>query len=101
MINRERIRQDKLLRLRANLAQKPIIAGLKGSADSEKSAQAGIKVCFYLTGHIFELRELVQQSKEQGQMVFAHVDLISGVAKDNYGMEMLASEIGVDGDHAQ
>lgn len=97
MINRDRIRQDKLLKLRANLAQKPIIAGLKGASDARKSAQAGIKVCFYLTGHIFELRELVQQCKGQGQMVFAHVDLISGVAKDSYGMEILASEIGVDG----
>ncbi|NMA60777.1 MAG: hypothetical protein GX956_02710, partial [Firmicutes bacterium] len=55
MINRDRIRQDKLLKLRANLAQKPIIAGLKGASDARKSAQAGIKVCFYLTGHIFEL----------------------------------------------
>ncbi len=30
-------------------------------------------------------------------MVFAHIDLISGVARDSYGMKMLASEIGVDG----
>lgn len=97
MINLDRVREDKILRLRASLAQKPIIAGLKGAKDAETSAQAGIKVCFFLTGNIFELRELVQQCKKQGQMVFAHVDLISGVAKDSYGMEVLARETGVDG----
>lgn len=97
MINRGRIREDKILKLRASLAQKPIIAGLKGVKDAKESAQAGIKVCFFLTGNIFELRELVQQCKTQDQMVFAHVDLISGVAKDSFGMEVLARETGVDG----
>lgn len=90
-------RQDRLLQFRSHIARKPIIAGLKGSSQVSLSAREGIKVCFYLTGHIFELQELVKQCKEQGQMVFAHVDLISGVAKDNYGMQVLASEIGVDG----
>lgn len=97
MINKERLRHDRLLKLRAVLAQKPIIAGLKGSADAHRTNQAGIKVCFYLTGHIFELREVTKQCKDQGQILLAHVDLISGIAKDAHGMEVLASEVGVDG----
>ena len=97
MISQERIRQERLLTLRAGLARKPIIAGLKGVSEAHRTYEAGIKVCFYLTGHIFELRDLAKRCKEQGQMVFAHVDLISGVAKDEYGMQVLASEVGVDG----
>ncbi len=97
MLNLNRRRQDKLLEFRAGLARKPIIAGLKGLQNRDRIAGSGVNVCFYLTGHIFELRELVQECKKQGQMVFAHIDLISGVARDSYGMKMLASEIGVDG----
>lgn len=97
MIKKERLRQDRLLKLRSGLAQKPIIAGLKGVEDAALTREAGIKVCFYLTGHIFELRELAIQCREQGQLIFAHVDLISGIAKDSHGMEVLASEVGVDG----
>lgn len=97
MSEREKIRREKLLRLRAKLAKKPIIAGLKGIDNIEQIVDSGVKVCFYLTGHIFELRELVLECKKHGQMVFAHIDLIGGVARDSYGMEMLSLEIGVDG----
>lgn len=97
MINTDRVRQERLLQLRAGLARKPIIAGLKGIGEVQQTVEAGIKVCFYLTGNIFELRELTQQCNSQGQMVFAHVDLISGIAKDAHGMEVLATEVGVHG----
>ncbi len=97
MHNLNRQRQEKLLQFRAGLAKNPIIAGLKGLQNRAEIANGGVNVCFYLTGHIFELRELVLECKKHGQMVFAHVDLISGVARDSYGMKMLATEIGVDG----
>lgn len=97
MINTDRIRQERLLQLRSGLAQKPIIAGLKGSVEVQQTVDAGINVCFYLTGNIFELRELAKQCNSQGQMLFAHVDLISGIGKDAHGMEVLATEVGVHG----
>ncbi|HHT90522.1 MAG: glycerol-3-phosphate responsive antiterminator [Bacillota bacterium] len=97
MINPERVRGERLLAFRSGLAQKPIIAGLKGVDYAPLTAEAGIKVCFYLTGHIFELRELAKLCKEQNQMLFAHVDLIGGIAKDTHGMQVLASEVGIDG----
>ena len=97
MINTDRIRRERLLALRAGLAQKPIIAGLKGLDEEKRTHEEGIKVCFYLTGNIFELRELTRRCVERDQMVFAHVDLISGIAKDAHGMEVLATEVGVHG----
>lgn len=97
MIRLERMRKERLLNLKTGLAQKPIIAGLKGISNARFMSEAGIKVCFYLTGDIFELRELAKLCKEQGQMLFAHVDLIGGIAKDAPGMEVLASEVGIDG----
>ncbi len=97
MADKNKTRGERLLRLRSNLAQKPIIAGLKGIENAERAAACGIKTCFYPTGDIFELKKMVTAAKAQGQMVFAHVDLIAGIAKDSCGMQFLASEIGVDG----
>lgn len=97
MIKQERMRRGRLQKLKSGLQQKPIIAGLKGINDVHLTHAAGVKVCFYLTGDIFELRDLAKICQEKDQMLFAHVDLIGGIAKDAAGMEVLASEIGIDG----
>jgi glycerol uptake operon antiterminator len=97
MTKTERTRDDKLLRFWAALAKKPVIAGLKGIEHAQLAAERGILACFYLTGNIFELRELAKICRAKGQMVFAHVDLINGIAKDGHGMMMLADELQVDG----
>lgn len=93
----ERMRSDKLLQFRAAVAKKPVIAGLKGIEYAALAAENGIRACFYLTGNIFELRELTRVCHANGQMVFAHVDLINGIAKDGHGMQLLAEEVQVDG----
>ena len=91
MTKTERTRDDKLLRFWAALAKKPVIAGLKGIEHAQLAAERGILACFYLTGNIFELRELAKICRAKGQMVFAHVDLINGIAKD--GVEPLPAPI--------
>lgn len=89
--------EDRLLGLRSRLARKPVIAGLKGLADAEDACQCGVEVCFYLVGNVFELRQIAAGCRQQQQMIFAHVDLIQGVARDKYGIQFLAEELGVDG----
>lgn len=89
--------EEKLLDLRARLARKPVIAGLKREGDLEVAQQRGIEVCFYLVGNIFNLRESVTQCRTAGQMIFAHVDLIQGVGRDRCGVQFLSEELGVDG----
>ncbi|KLU39705.1 MAG: hypothetical protein AA931_06835 [Peptococcaceae bacterium 1109] len=97
MTKTDRLRDEKLLRFRAALAKKPVIAGLKGIEHVQAAADHGILACFYLTGNIFDLRELAKVCRANGQMIFAHVDLINGIAKDSHGMMMLADELQVDG----
>ena len=97
MINFKSVRKRRMQTIREGLGRKPIIAGLKGIKEARLTGEAGVKVCFYLTGDIFELRSLAKFCKEQGQMLFAHVDLIAGIAKDGPGMEVLANEVGIDG----
>ncbi|NLM40441.1 MAG: glycerol-3-phosphate responsive antiterminator [Firmicutes bacterium] len=97
MSTTERRRSDTLLKFRAATAKKPVIAGLKGIEYVQRAAEEGIRACFYLTGNIFELREVTKLCHENGQLIFAHVDLINGIAKDSHGMMVLADEVQVDG----
>lgn len=75
----------------------PVIAGIKVASDLELAAQCGVKVVFVLKGTIFELPKLVDEAARRGQDLFAHVDLIEGVAHDAAGMQFLAKEVGVGG----
>lgn len=90
-------RADRVLDLRARLMRKRVIAGLRSVQDGKIAADRGVEVCFFLAGTLFELRDIVRVCHNHNQMAFAHVDLISGVAKDAVGMQFLAEEIGVDG----
>ena len=89
--------EERMLDLRARLSRKPVIAGLKGPDDAETACQCGVEVCFYLVGNVFELRKVALECHSHKQMVFAHVDLIQGIARDKYGIQFLAEELGIDG----
>ena len=89
--------EDRLLDFRASLVRKPVIAGLKSDKDLMKACEAGIEVCFFLVGNVFELRRVAEGCRNHKQMIFAHVDLIQGVARDKFGIQFLAEELGVDG----
>lgn len=88
---------EQLLAFRANLSRKPVIAGVRTATEAQDAKKSGVEVCFFLTGDLYELRRVVTVCKTAGQMVFAHVDLIQGVAKDPCGIQLLAEETGVDG----
>lgn len=83
------------------LERKPVIAGIKQLKDARAALRAQIEIIFFLTGTIFELKELLdvvtRQSRERRALVFSHVDLLQGIGRDPAGMRFLAREIGVDG----
>ncbi len=80
-----------------SLKSAPVVAGIKATSDLALAAQCSVKVVFVLKGTIFELRKTVEEARERGLELFAHVDLIEGVAHDAAGMQFLAREIRVGG----
>ncbi len=80
-----------------NLRVAPVIAGIRVAGDLSLAAQSSVKVAFVLKGTVFELPKMLKEARLRGQSLFAHVDLIEGVAHDAAGMQFLAREIGVDG----
>ncbi|HHW08364.1 MAG TPA: glycerol-3-phosphate responsive antiterminator [Firmicutes bacterium] len=83
------------------LQETPVIPGVKSRVDLKMAVDQGAQIIFILTGSIFSLREAVQYNQEHNgpdrALLFAHIDLLTGIGKDNEGLRYLASEIGING----
>lgn len=79
------------------LKTRPVIAGLRDSARVEAAIRQGVGVLFILGEDIFALQDSVTKAHAEGRLIFAHVDLIRGVGRDEAGVRFLAKHVGVDG----
>ncbi len=79
------------------LKTRPVIAGLRDSAQVEAAIRHGVGVLFILGEDIFALQDSVARAHAEGRLIFAHVDLIKGVGRDEAGVRFLAKHVGVDG----
>ena len=79
------------------LRAKPVVAGLRRSADVDAAIRHGIGVLFILGEDIFALQESVAKAHASGRLILAHVDLIKGVGRDEAGVRFLARHLQVDG----
>ncbi len=79
------------------LRAKPVVAGLRRSADVDGAIRHGIGVLFILGEDIFALQESVLKAHASGRLILAHVDLIKGVGRDEAGVRFLARHLHVDG----
>jgi glycerol uptake operon antiterminator len=79
------------------LRAKPVVAGLRRSADVDPAIRHGIGVLFILGEDIFALQESVAKAHASGGLILAHVDLIKGLGRDEAGVRFLARHLQVDG----
>ena len=79
------------------LKTRPVIAGLRDSAQVGAAIRYGVGVLFILGGDIFVLQDSVAKAHAEGRLIFAHMDLIKGVGRDEAGVRFLATHAGVDG----
>jgi glycerol uptake operon antiterminator len=79
------------------LRAKPVVAGLRRSADVEAAIRHGVGVFFILGKDIFALQESAVKAHACGGLILAHVDLIKGIGRDEAGVRFLARELQVDG----
>jgi glycerol uptake operon antiterminator len=80
-----------------SLKRSPVIAGLRDAAAVEAALRHGVEVLFILGEDIFALQESVTRAHSQGCLIFAHMDLIKGLGRDDAGVRFLARSVGVDG----
>jgi glycerol uptake operon antiterminator len=79
------------------LRVKPVVAGLRRSADVDGAIRHGVKVLFILGEDIFALQESIAKAHAHECLILAHIDLIKGVGRDEVGLRFLAREFHVDG----
>lgn len=79
------------------LKSRPVIAGLRDAAEVGAAIRHGVGVLFILGGDIFALQDSTAKAHAEGRLIFAHVDLIKGVGRDEAGVRFLARHVGVDG----
>lgn len=79
------------------LRTKPVVAGLRRSADVDGAIRRGVEVLFILGEDIFALQESVTKAHGRERLILAHVDLIKGVGRDEAGVRFLARDLQVDG----
>lgn len=79
------------------LRKKPVIGGIKQGGDLRRALEAGVQVFFALTGTIFDLEVTATRVKQEGRLIFAHLDLLEGIGRDASGLRFLARHFGIHG----
>ncbi|WDU82769.1 glycerol-3-phosphate responsive antiterminator [Caloramator sp. Dgby_cultured_2] len=79
-----------------DLKQNPIIAAIKNIKDVDLVLDRDVKVVFLLCGGILNIKDTVKRIKNKGKRVFAHIDLVEGLGKDEEAVRFL-KYVGVDG----
>ncbi len=80
-----------------HLAKRPAIPALRRAEDVDAAYRHHAKLVFFLTGTLYDLRDVCARGECLGMNVFCHVDLVQGIGKDSAGIRWLATEIGVRG----
>lgn len=73
-----------------------VIAAVRTSEDFENALKSDVKIIFDLAPDISEIEERIKKAHDLNKMIFAHIDLASGVGKDKSGIEFL-KKLGLDG----
>ena len=73
-----------------------IIAAVRNSDDFEKALNSAVKMIFDLSPDISSIKERIEKAHGKDKLLFAHIDLASGIGKDKSGIEFLKN-LGLDG----
>jgi len=79
------------------LKQSPVIAGIRNLNDVSLALEKKVNVLFIIKGDIFDLIKVKEQLSSLDVLLFAHMELIEGVARDKAGVSFLGRKIGIDG----
>lgn len=79
------------------LKERPVIAGIRDLKDIPLALDKGVRVLFLLVGNIFDLIKIKKDIKSSEVLLFSHMSLMKGIARDKVGISFLKKKIGIDG----
>ena len=71
----------------------PIIAAVRDEEGMAEALASPVKVIFLLNGTLSNIRARINQVKESGKLVFVHLEMMSGLSKDQAAVEFLHMEM--------
>ncbi len=74
-----------------------IIPAIRNTKYIDKAINSNHEVVFLLTGNILNIRMLISKIKTHTKHVLVDVDLLKGIATDEWGIEYLKDTVEVDG----
>lgn len=75
----------------------PVMAGLRNKTSLNKALQSKVIALFILYGDITLLPKIMDKAREHDKLIFLHIDLIKGIARDKMGVKYLAKNNLCDG----
>lgn len=81
----------------AALAENAVIAAVRNERDLAEALAAPVRIVFVLTSNIFSLPATVEAVHRAGKLVLAHVDMVQGISRDGYGVQLVAQNACPDG----
>ncbi len=82
---------------REKLTDNPIIAAVNQEEKMTKAIESPCQVVFLLFGNLFDLTHNIEQLKRAHKMVFVHLDLLEGFAKDEMTIKFIGEKTRADG----
>lgn len=80
-----------------SLERNPVIAAVKTEADVNKALASPVETLFLLGGNICDLGHMIAQTREQGKLMYVHIDLVEGIGNDYYALKYLSETLRPDG----
>lgn len=74
-----------------------IIPAITNMKDFEKFLESSLEYCVLMNLHISLMEQMIPMAKKKGKKVLLHLDLINGLAGDEYGCEYACQRLKVDG----
>ncbi|MBQ7572986.1 MAG: glycerol-3-phosphate responsive antiterminator [Clostridia bacterium] len=73
-----------------------IIAAVRNREDFENALNSSVSIIFDLAPDISDMENRIKDAHSHGKILFAHIDLATGIGKDRSGIEFL-NKLGLDG----
>lgn len=77
--------------------EQKVIPAISNEKDFEKFLESKYCYCVFLNMNISQLGILIDMTHKQGKKALVHIDLIQGLASDEYGCEYACQKLKADG----
>lgn len=84
-------------RIIERIEENPIIAAVRDEKDLDLAINSDVSTIFLLHADIFNIKDLVDRSREGGKSALIHIDFLEGIGKDQRAVDYIAEVIRPDG----